>query len=113
MLPAMPRLRSIRGISGPTEPARPTDDSPAAGLMPFDDTIGGLVGRLDVLRIECPTCGRRGRYLVACLVAGLGPKTRLTDWLNALTADCPQKIQQGVTRACGAHMPDLVKFRDT
>ena len=22
--------------------------------------IGGLVGKLDVLRIECPTCGRHG-----------------------------------------------------
>jgi hypothetical protein len=33
--------------------------------MPSDGTIGGLVGRLDVLRIECPTCGQQGRYQVA------------------------------------------------
>jgi len=25
--------------------------------MPSDGTIGGLVGKLHVLRIECPTCG--------------------------------------------------------
>jgi hypothetical protein len=25
--------------------------------MPGDGTIGGLVGKLDVLRVECPTCG--------------------------------------------------------
>jgi hypothetical protein len=25
--------------------------------MPLDGTIGGLVGRLDVLLIECPACG--------------------------------------------------------
>jgi hypothetical protein len=61
--------------------------------MPSDGTIGGLVGKLDVLRIECPTCGRQGRY---------------PDWLSARTADCPQKNQAGVTRACGAVMPDLV-----
>jgi len=76
--------------------------------MPSDGTIGYLVGKLEVLRVECPTCGRRGRYLVARLVAGLGPHTRLTDWLNVLTSDCPQKHQQGVTRACGATIPDLV-----
>ncbi len=31
----------------------------------------------------------------------------LTDWLHALIADRPQKMQRGVTRACGAVMPDL------
>jgi hypothetical protein len=69
-----------------------------AAHMPGDGTIGGLVGKLDVLRLECPTCGRQGRYHVARLLAELG----------AGTADCPQKNQAGVTRACGAVMPDLV-----
>jgi hypothetical protein len=36
--------------------------------MPSDGTIGGLVGKLDVLRVECPTCGRQGRYHVARLI---------------------------------------------
>jgi hypothetical protein len=27
--------------------------------IPLDGTIGGLVGSLEVLRIECPTCGRQ------------------------------------------------------
>jgi hypothetical protein len=35
--------------------------------MPFDGTFGYLIGKLDVLRIECPTCGRQGRYHVAQL----------------------------------------------
>jgi hypothetical protein len=70
--------------------------------------IGGLVGKLDVLWIECPTCGRQGRYHVARLIAELEPAYRLTDWLSERTADCPQKNQTGVTRACGAVMPDLV-----
>jgi hypothetical protein len=60
-----------------------------------------------VLRVECPTCGRQGRYHVARLVAELGTAYRLTDWLHERTADCPQKNQVGVTRACGAVMPDL------
>jgi hypothetical protein len=76
--------------------------------MPSDGTIGGLVGKLDVLRVECPTCGRQGRYHVARFLEELGAGARLTDWLNARTADCPQKSPNGPTRACGAVMPDLV-----
>jgi hypothetical protein len=76
--------------------------------MPSNGTIGGLVGKLLVLRLECSTCGRQGRYHVARLLAKLGAAARLTDWLNERTADCPQKNQAGVTRACGAAMPDLV-----
>jgi hypothetical protein len=41
--------------------------------MPSDGTIGGLVGKLIVLRVECPTCGRQGRYHVARLLEELGP----------------------------------------
>ena len=76
--------------------------------MPSDGTIGGLVGKLLVLRIECPMCSRHGRYYGARLVAEFGPTYRLTDWLSERTADCPQKNQAGVTGACGAVMPDLV-----
>ena len=78
--------------------------------MPSDGTIGGLVGKLDVLCIECSTCGRQGRYQVARLLAELGPAGRLTDWLSERTADCPQKAPGGPTRACGAVMPDLVNL---
>jgi hypothetical protein len=82
-------------------------DGKAAGLMPLDGTIGGLVGMLEVLRVECAMCGRQGRYHVARLIAELGPDYRLTDWLHERTIGCPQKNQQGVTRACGAVMRDL------
>jgi hypothetical protein len=76
--------------------------------LPSDGTIGELVGKLAVLRIEYPTCGRQGRYHVARLLEELGPGYRLTDWLHERTADCPQKSPGGPTRACGAVMPDLV-----
>ena len=76
-------------------------------LWTRDGTMGGLVGKLDMLRIECSICGRHGRYHVARLVAELGPAHRLTDWLHQCTADCPQKNPNGPTRACGAVMPDL------
>ena len=80
--------------------------------MPLDGTIGGLIGMLDVLRVECPRCDRHGRYHVASMVAELGADFRLTDWLHARTVDCPYKNEQGVTRACGAHMPDLSRLTD-
>jgi hypothetical protein len=82
-------------------------DFPYTRQMPSDGTIGYLVGKLAVLRVECPTCGKQGRYAVARLIAELGPHARLTDWLHALTRDCPEKTYQGGTRACGAVMPDL------
>jgi hypothetical protein len=76
---------------------------------PLDGTLGSLVGRLDVLRVECWECRRSGRYSVAKLVGELGPGYRLTDWLSERTRDCPNKQQTGVTRACGAIMPDLAR----
>jgi hypothetical protein len=78
---------------------------------PLDGTIGSLIGRLDVLRVECPQCRRFGRYHVAKLIEELGPGYRLTDWLHDRTRDCPNKQQTGVTRACGAVMRDLVGLR--
>ena len=73
--------------------------------MPSDGTIGGLVGKLLVLRIECPTCGR---YHVARLLADLGPGYRLTDWLSERTADCPQKNPRPASREHAARDADLV-----
>ena len=59
--------------------------------MPSDGTTGGLVGELDVLRIECPTCDWQGRYQVAHLLVERGVSRPITDWLNERTADCSQK----------------------
>jgi len=38
--------------------------------MPRDGAIifGDLIGKLDMLRIECPKCGRSGRYRLADLI---------------------------------------------
>ena len=37
---------------------------PRDGAMIFSD----LIGKLDMLRIECPKCGRSGRYRLADLI---------------------------------------------
>jgi hypothetical protein len=78
---------------------------------PLDGTIGSLVGRLDLLRVECWQCRRFGRYHVAKLVEEHGPGYRLTNWLSERTRDCPNKQQTGVMRACDAVMPDLSGLR--
>jgi hypothetical protein len=58
--------------------------------MPSDGTIGGLVGKLDVLRIECPTYGRQDRYHVARLIEET--RARLTtDGLACLSARRPAR----------------------
>ena len=37
-----------------------------------DGTVGYLVGKLDVLRVECDKCGRSGRYRVLRLAEQIG-----------------------------------------
>jgi hypothetical protein len=59
--------------------------------LPLDGTLGSLVGRLDVLRIECLTCGRFGRYTVARLLEKHGASYRLTDWAARTDARLPKQ----------------------
>jgi hypothetical protein len=48
-----------------------------------------LFGKLDILRVECAKCPRRGQYRVDRLVALIGRDGKLTDWLAEVAADCP------------------------
>jgi hypothetical protein len=60
-----------------------------------------------MLRVACDKCGRSGQYRVDKLVQTNGPDARLTDWLHAITADCPRKIADNYRDQCAANMPDL------
>jgi hypothetical protein len=55
--------------------------APDATLTPRD-----LVGKLDVLALECPKCERTDRYALRRLVDQRGRDVRI---LNGITADCP------------------------
>jgi hypothetical protein len=57
-------------------------------------TSADLIGKLDVLRVECKKCGRSGRYRVDRLVQQVGRDAKLTDWLTNLSADCPRRCRQ-------------------
>jgi hypothetical protein len=50
-------------------------------------TFGGLVGRLEVLRVTCSKCPRAGQY--------------------SLAADCPLRARAATWDLCGARFLDL------
>ncbi len=47
--------------------------------MPSDGAIifGDLIGKLDIVRVECPKCGRSGRYRLANLLMRCGRNEKL------------------------------------
>jgi hypothetical protein len=57
---------------------------PREGAIIFRD----IVGKLDVLRVECDKCGRAGRYRVDRLIERYGIDAKLFDWFDESTADC-------------------------
>jgi hypothetical protein len=79
--------------------------------MPRDGSLtpADLIGKLELLRVECAKCGRSGRYRVDRLVEQLGPDAKLTDWRAEITADCPRRIKANYSDQCGANCPDLSK----
>jgi hypothetical protein len=57
--------------------------------MPHDGAIifSDLIGKLDVLRIECPKCGRAGRHRIADLIARYGHDEKPFAWTDAPRRD--------------------------
>ena len=80
--------------------------------MPRDGSITprDLLGKVDVLAVECSKCGRSGRYRVARLAKAIGADGKLTDWLCDLTADCPRRLADNASDVCDACCPDLAKI---
>jgi hypothetical protein len=68
-----------------------------------------IVGKLDVLNVECENCGRRGRYHLDRLIERYGIEAKLFDWTDEITADCPRKQAMNLNDICGARCPDLPK----
>ncbi|MGC1763206.1 MAG: hypothetical protein WA769_09695 [Pseudolabrys sp.] len=78
---------------------------PRDGATIFSD----LIGKLDVLRVSCDKCGRDGCYGLGRLIEKRGRDSKLTDWLDELTAECPKKIARTMNDRCGAKCPQLAK----
>ncbi len=79
--------------------------------MPRDGAIifGDLIGKVDVLRIECPKCGRLGRYRLADLLIRYGRKEKVFAFTEDVTANCTRKQARSDNDPCGAIFPDLPK----
>jgi hypothetical protein len=77
--------------------------------MPRDGAIifSGLIGKLDMPRVECPKCGRAGRYKLPLLIAQYGRSEKVLAFIAEIAGDCPRK--HGPSDACAVHCPDLPK----
>ena len=70
--------------------------------------FGDIEGKLDVLRVECTRCDRKGRYSVAKLIEKHGRKGNLMVWREMLNADCPRRDAR-IHDRCDLVCPDLPK----
>jgi hypothetical protein len=78
--------------------------------MPFDGTLGYLVGKLDVLRVECPSCddvsGRCGCYKDADRIQTRGAQMASSEeyfgnfsrWTDKKLADAERQYTAGDLR---------------
>ena len=78
---------------------------PRVGAIIFAD----LIGKLDVLRVACDSCGRAGSYRVARLIEQHGRDAKLVDWIDEIAADCPKRVKVNWNDQCRVKCPDLPK----
>jgi hypothetical protein len=72
-------------------------------------TFGDIEGKLEMLRIECTRCPRKGRYSVAKLIAKHGRRGNMTKWASDLKGDCPRREAAQLHERCDLISPDLPK----
>jgi hypothetical protein len=79
--------------------------------MPKDGSIvfGDLVGKLDMIVVECTKCDRKGQYHLARLIEQHGRDAKLTDWRTYVARDCPRMKAASYSDQCGVRCPDLPK----
>lgn len=72
-------------------------------------TFGDIQGKLDMLRVECTRCPRKGQYSVAKLIAQHGRRGNMTKWLYDLKGDCPKRDAHLLHDRCDLICPDMPK----
>jgi hypothetical protein len=78
---------------------------PARSYLIFAD----IEGKLDVLRVECTKCPRKGRYSVRRLIEKYGRKANMMKWKEQLNGDCPRRDEPSLHERCDLLCPDLPK----
>ena len=71
--------------------------------------FGDIQGKLDMLRVECTRCDRKGRYSVAKLIEKHGRRGNLTRWVSDLKGDCPKRALHALHERCDLICPVLPK----
>ena len=72
--------------------------------------FGDIEGELDVLRVECTHCQRKGRYHdVRKLIGKYGRKANMMKWKDQLNGDCPKRDAAQLHDRCDLICPDLPK----
>jgi hypothetical protein len=79
---------------------------PRDGAIIFDD----LIGKLDVLRIECPKCGRAGLVQAPTTRRVVRPTKSFFTFMHEIAADCPGQQARSDNDPCGAIFSDLPKL---
>ena len=62
--------------------------------------FGDIEGKLNVLRVECTKCPRKGRYNVHKLIEKYGRKANMMKWKEQLNGDCPRRHAHGLHERC-------------
>jgi hypothetical protein len=62
--------------------------------------FGDIEGKLDVLRVECTKCDRRGLYLVRKLIEKYDRNGNMMKWRELLNADCPKRDAHSLHERC-------------
>jgi len=65
--------------------------------------------KLNILRVECTRCGRKGRYSVRKLIGKYGRKANMMKWKQQLNGDCPKRDAPQLQERCDLLCPDLPK----
>ncbi len=77
--------------------------------MPGAIIFGDLIGKLDVLRIECPKCGARADTGSPDLITPYARDEKLFAFTSEIMANCARKQTRSDSDPCGAICPDLPK----
>lgn len=62
--------------------------------------FGDIEGKLDVLRVECTRCERKGRYSVATLIEKHGRRGQLDQVRQRPEGDCPRRNANALHERC-------------
>ena len=73
--------------------------------------FGDIEGKLDVLRVECTRCSRKGRYSVRKLIEKYGRARNMMKWKDQLNGDCPKRDAHSLHERCDLICPDLAKVQ--